>query len=269
MLSARGPGSLPSPDLLRRRCEALARLDHALDPDPIDLPMFDFSRGVFWTRESEGNYVQISFVRSGVLVVGFDHESPMSPVHNGERTWPGVVDDVPRPLRRTLAGYPYGVDITFCIWRLAGSRRWQSGSVRRPRGRDVDGSARLLAILDGDPRRFRAYAREVFERDIPLAAIARAYAGKSFDLAAKPAKPAIVAKPAGVPKFRVGDRVSRRGEDHGKVTGVVYGLAAAEAVGLTATAKTPRRGIYYTMRPDTGGEAILAEHELRRVSRRA
>ena len=164
VISARQPGTLPAIAILRRRCEALARLDRALDPDE-DVPTHDFDRraGIFWLRDSGGNHVQISFRKAGVVILGFDHDSPMSPAHNNEAIWPGVVDDLPSALRRALADYSFEHDITFCIWREARARQWRSGRVRRPRGRDVDGSARLLAILDGNPRGYRAYARTVFE----------------------------------------------------------------------------------------------------------
>ena len=95
-ISARDPSALPSPAILKRRCAALARLDRAIDPD-ADVPTHDVARGggTFWLRESEGNHVQIAFMRAGVVILGFDHESPMSPTNNGERVWPGLVDALP------------------------------------------------------------------------------------------------------------------------------------------------------------------------------
>lgn len=283
-ISARDPSSLPSPAILRRRCEALARLDRALDPD-AEVPTHDFERrsGTFWLRESEGNHVQIAFMRAGVVILGFDHESRMSPANNDERIWPGVVDDLPRALRRALASYSLGDDLTFCIWRQANERRWRSGEIKRPRGRDTDGSARLLAILDGDARRYRRFARFMYERDVPLALIERAYAGRSVDLATTgktPPPPIAKAKKArrARPKFSVGDRVIDPWGYRGKISAVHHSLAAAAAAGnisdvdrwlrgLSVKPKTPRRGVWYSVRPSGGGEILAGELDLQRAPR--
>lgn len=271
---------LPSPAVLRRRCEALARLDHALDPD-ADVPTHDFDRraGIFWLREGDGNFVQISFRRPGVVILGFDHDSPMSPAKNDEQIWPGLVDELPKPLRRALRDYSLGHDITFCYWREARDRKWQSARIRRPRGRDVDGSARLLAILDGNPRHYRRYAELVFELDVPLDVILRAYAGKPVDRTR--IRPKETGKPRaassavkGKPKFAIGERVIDPWGERGKVLSFVHGLAAAKHEigdpdrwlrGLSIKPKTPRRGIWYTVRPSSGGETLVGELDLRRI----
>jgi hypothetical protein len=287
VVSARDPSALPSVAILRRRCEALARLDRALDPD-ADVPTHDFDRraGIFWVRDNGGDHLQIAFMRAGVVILGFDHESRMSPAYNDERIWPSVVDALPSSLRRALADYLLGDDITFCIWRRTNERRWRSGVVHRPRGRDVDGSTRLLAILDGDPRRYRRFAHTAFERDVPLAVIERAYAGRPVVLAPveesprrapkQPTARAVKAKTKAKPKFAVGDRVLDPRGHPGKVSGIVFGLAAAEASGAISDAdlwlrglrikpKTPRRGIWYSVRPRGGGEILVGELDLRRA----
>ncbi len=223
--------------------------------------------------------MQIAFMRAGVVILGFDHESPMSPARNDERVWPGVVDELPRALRRALVDYSLGDDITFCLWRQTNDRRWHSGRVRRPRGRDVDGSARLLAILDGDARRYRRFARFVLERDVPLAVIERAYAGRPVDPAelesARPQAPERATRASRArPRFSIGDRVIDPWGCRGKVSGIVYGLAAAAAAGdiddvdrwlrgLSIKPKTPRRGIWYSVRPSRGGESLVGELDLR------
>ena len=275
VISARQPGTLPAIAILRKRCEALARLDRALDPDE-DVPTHDFDRraGIFWLRDAEGNHVQISFRKAGVVILGFDHDSPMSPAHNDEAIWPGVIDELPSALRRALADYSLEHDITFCIWREARARQWRSGRVRRPRGRDVDGSAGLLAILDGNPRGYRAYARTVFERDVPLATIARAYAGHDIELAdAEPAAAPVKPTGAARPKFAVGTQVIDPWDRRGKIAGYVVGLDNAPSIGdpgrwlrgLSIKPKTPRRGIWYHVNPRGGGQVLIGERDLRRA----
>ena len=283
--------TLPSPAVLQRRCEALARLDNALDPDG-EVPVHDFDRRakIFWLRENDGNFVQISFRRPGVVILGFDHDSPMSPARNEERIWPGLVDPLPKALQPALRDYSLGDDITFCFWREARGRLWKTAKIRRPRGRDVDGSARLLAILDGDPRRYRRYAEHVFGLVVPLDVIREAYEGKLVDRArirpkedAKPKKPKKKAKrsaapsKAAKPKFAIGDRVLDPWGRRGKIQGFVRGLAAAKDEigdvdrwirGLSIQPKTPRRGVWYTVRPSGGGELLVGELDLQRASAR-
>ena len=67
--SARDPSSLPTPAILRRRCEALARLDRALAPDAV-VPTHDFDRraNTFWLRESV--WYSIHPNRGGAMVAG-------------------------------------------------------------------------------------------------------------------------------------------------------------------------------------------------------
>jgi hypothetical protein len=271
--------SLPPPATLWRRCDALARLDHALAPH-ADPPTHHIDRRarVFFIQRIEGNLVMIAFARAGVLVVGFDHESPMSPACNGERTWPGVIDGVPRPLRRTLAGFPLGGDVTFCTWRLAGARAWRTGAVKRPRGRDVDGAARLLAMLDGNARRYRRYARVVLGRDVSIAVVERAFAGKAvtLDEPRSPSPRRARAATSKRPKFRVGDRIVDPWDRRAKITAVHFGLASADGIpdpdswlrGLSIRPKTPRRGVWYSARPSSGGSIVVGERDIRRAPAR-
>ena len=62
----------------------------------------------------------------------------------------------------------------------------------------------------------------------------------------------------------------------GKVSGITHGLAAAAAAGeigdvdrwlrgLSVKPKTPRRGIWYSVRPSSGGEILVGELDLRRA----
>ena len=76
------------------------------------------------------------------------------------------------------------------------------------------------------------------------------------------------------PRFRVGDRVLNAWDDRGKITGVFDGLAAACVHGkihdvngwlrgLSKKPKTAKRGVWYSVRPDGGGEMLAGELDLR------
>src|SRR5262249_10472391 len=118
------------------------------------------------------------------------------------------------------------------------------------------------------------------ERDVPLAAIERAYAGQAIDAAALVERPPTRAPktPArqqkSKPRFKIGDRVIDPWGSRGKVKGIAYGLDSKEADvgdvdrwlrGLSIKPKTPRRGIWYTVRPNSGGEVLVGELDLNRV----
>ena len=146
------------------------------------------------------------------------------------------------------------------------------------RGGRFRSSSRLLAILDGNPRRYRVFARVVHGRDVSLAAIERAYAGERVDLAADAPPPKRRASSSHTkPRYRIGDRVVDPWGYRGKVSGIVHGLAAAADEiggdverwlrGLSIKPKTPRRGIWYSVRPSRGGEILVGELDLRRAPR--
>jgi hypothetical protein len=135
----------------------------------------------------------------------------------------------------------------------------------------------LLLGACSSARRYRRYARFVFERDGPLEVIERAYAGRPVDAvrfvearAPAPKKGRARARP----RFAIGDRVLDPWGYRGKVSGISYGLAAAAAAGaiadvdrwlrgLSIKPKTPRRGIWYSVRPGSGGEILVGERDLR------
>ena len=67
-------------------------------------------------------------------------------------------------------------ETTFCIWRGHGDGAWHGGAISFPDAPDPDGSADLLAMLDGNPATYQARAERMYERTVDLAAIAQVYA---------------------------------------------------------------------------------------------
>jgi hypothetical protein len=47
--------------------------------------------------------------------------------------------------------------------------KWQRGQQRFPKGADPDGTRALLSQLTGDAKRFVAFAKFMFDRELPLA----------------------------------------------------------------------------------------------------
>jgi len=140
-------------------------------------------------RNGSGDDYFILFTPKGAVIKGFDHESPFAGlIAVTGQIWPGVVDQVPADFALALADPGLTPDwITFCIWRHTHDPAWQIGAVSFPTDLDPyygdapDGSAQLLAILDGDPRIYQSWAEEYYADDrgtsrvIPLPLIEQIY----------------------------------------------------------------------------------------------
>jgi hypothetical protein len=171
-ISTRDLRGLPGIDELRRLCQSLAMLDAVLMPE-WEYRYYSFnsrwSRGqqMASMRDGCGNEWFILFGRHGAAMKGFDHESPMA--HPDRCPWPGVLDGVPKAFASFLKEPAFSMqDTTFCVWRRYGDRAWSVGAIDFPPGADPDGSAWLLAILDGRPQTYRRWAEGYYERDVPL-----------------------------------------------------------------------------------------------------
>jgi hypothetical protein len=178
---------LPEPAVLRRWCLGLAALDVVMSPDP---EFRYFSYDPTWgpgeqlasMNNGSGDEFSVCFTPAGVLVRGFDHESPLSPYASSPTApWPGLLEAVPGPLREaasepafTLDGVPVA---TVVLWRLAGDDAWSYARVRYPaawddENPDVDGASWLFEQLDGDPAAYVVHAEEYWERTVPAEAVA-------------------------------------------------------------------------------------------------
>ena len=133
-------------------------------------------------RDGSGDEYFILFNSTGAIIKGFAHESPMSPYTNESKTsWPGVLDDVPAEFQGFLAEPAFSIpDTSFCIWRKYSESSWQRGRIAYPEGNDPDGSEDLLAILDGVPSTYQAFAQDYYEQEINLSAVEHIYANKTL-----------------------------------------------------------------------------------------
>ncbi|MET8292805.1 hypothetical protein ACGFY6_27365 [Streptomyces sp. NPDC048387] len=181
---------LPDPGPLRAHLRALAVLDAAISEDPS---LCSYSFHPAWGPGVEaalmdngsGDDFSVLFTPAGVLIRGFDHESPMSPYGRDDaQVWPGVLDDVPAPLRPLLdepAFYDETIGAppaTACLWRETGDTAWRTGS------QDADGSGSLFHLLtDRSPEAVQAHFEDCYERPVPLDAIRHVLAGHPLTLA--------------------------------------------------------------------------------------
>ncbi|XUL90809.1 hypothetical protein ACQ86D_32750 [Streptomyces galilaeus] len=176
---------LPEPAELRVHLRALAVLDSTIGDDP------EFCQYTFhpdWGPGEEaarmgngsGDEFTVLFTPAGVLIIGFDHESEMSPYGtDDEEIWPGVIDDVPAALRPLLEDAS-PVAITACLWHETGDTDWRAGpAIEFPAGNEhPDGSDSLFHLLtDRSPETVRAHFEDYYERPVPLDAVRHVLAG--------------------------------------------------------------------------------------------
>ncbi|MBK3563998.1 MULTISPECIES: hypothetical protein [unclassified Streptomyces] len=183
---------LPSPAELRVHLRALAALDSTIGDDE------EYCRYTFhpdWGPGEEaarmdngsGDEFTVLFTPAGVLIIGFDHESEMSPYGtDDEEIWPGVIDDVPAALRPLLDDPAFhdasmGVSpITACLWHETGDTAWRAGpAIEFPAGNEhPDGSDSLFHLLtDRSPETIRADFEDYYERAVPIDAVRHVLAG--------------------------------------------------------------------------------------------
>lgn len=182
MLSTQNLALMPGIGRLRQLSQALALLDAILCPS-WEYRFYSFQAS--WSpdaalasmRDGSGDEYFLLFTAAGALLKGFAHTAPMSSyAQRPPRAWPGVLDALPAPFAALLDDPALcAADTTFCIWRGASDAAWRRGPVSYPAGPDPDGSARLLAILDGNPQTYHAYAEAYYERPVSLAAVAHLY----------------------------------------------------------------------------------------------
>lgn len=178
MISTRNLSELPTIDALRGLTQSLAMLDATIERN-WEYRYYSFNK--HWSadkqlasmRNGEGDEWFCLFSRQGAFLKGLYHESEMV------RGWPGLLDSVPDVFKPALAEPAFSIQYTsFCIWRTYNDDRWHTGHISYPQGDDPDGSAWMLAILDGNPKTYQRWAEDYYKRPISLTAVDHLYAYK-------------------------------------------------------------------------------------------
>ena len=173
---------MPDREGFIRITKAIAMLDAILCPEWEDrYYSFDASwaagEQMASMRDGSGDEWKAHITDAGIILFGLAHESPV--FHHGNPA-PGILDDVPAVFAASVAEPAFDTaNVSFCLWLLADSAVWQTGGVTFPEtdSSDPDGSAELLAILDGNPATYRDWAEDYFEVDVALSAVESIYRG--------------------------------------------------------------------------------------------
>ena len=183
MISTQDPTALPAIDELKTLSQSLATLDAILSPE-WQFRYYSFDRD--WNRgeamasmrDGSGNHYFLLFSEAGAIMKGFAHESPLGRyAAEQSKVWPGVLDSAPESFASFLEEPAFSLrETSFCLWNEANNSGWRVGSIEYPEGDDPDGSAMLLAILDGNPATYQQWAQDYYEFPIPLGYVAQIYA---------------------------------------------------------------------------------------------
>ena len=180
MISTRDLSALPSIDDLKNLAQSLAMLDAIIQRD-WEGRYYSFN--AHWAtdeemasmRNGEGDEWFCVFSKHGAFLKGLHHESEMA------KGWPGLLDTVPKDFKSALNEPAFSMKYTsFCIWRTHHDDRWYVGNISYPPGDDPDGSAWMLAILDGNPMTYQRWAEDYYKRPVSLSAVEHVYAHKQL-----------------------------------------------------------------------------------------
>ncbi|GEM_PF-1360023 len=164
---------LPAPRDLERVCKGVAALDAMLSEEWQDR-YYSFDHA--WSTKSKqrmasmrngsGDEWFIVFEPVGVFLKAFWHEHPLEVVSK-------IYSGLPTKLLPQLKEPAFSMeDVTFGGWHDGTS--WTLRGNAKPMKEQFE-------ILTGDPEKYRAYAADYFEVDVPLDAIAHILAGKKLD----------------------------------------------------------------------------------------
>ncbi|MET7946096.1 hypothetical protein [Micromonospora sp. NPDC005324] len=177
---------LPSIDVLRDRCKALAVLECIVDEGE---PYYAYTRS--WgddeaalMNNGSGDEWAVVFTADGAFIRVFDHESAMTPYRDPDHElWPGLLDGLPAVFCPQIEEPAFGDEegqfvATVVLWRLSGEDRWHAGeaitfpALRGPCDSNApDGSDLLEILLDDTVDRYIAFAEDYYEIEVAPAVV--------------------------------------------------------------------------------------------------
>lgn len=164
---------LPAPAALERICKGLAALDAMMSEDWQDrYYSFDHAwnknakQRLASRRNGQGDELFILFGPAGVFVKAYWHEYPRQSVTK-------IYDGLPAALVPQLKEPAFSMkDVTF--------GGWHDGTAWTLRGNAVPLTG-VLAVLSGDPKKYRAYAADYFGATLPIDDVAHVLAGRKLN----------------------------------------------------------------------------------------
>lgn len=176
---------LPSIETLRQHLKALALVEAIVSPEwhsryySYDANWSTGKENAYF-KNGSGDFYNIVFADFGALMIGFDHESVMSPCRedNSYTHWPGVLDTVPVVYKSLLTEPSFMANdntlaVTACLWRETDDMEWKTGNIEFPRDEDdADGSGHLFWIcVKRSPESYVKWAESYYGKGVDIEAV--------------------------------------------------------------------------------------------------
>lgn len=168
------PGVIP----LKRLLQSVAMLDAIICPE-WEYRYYSFNAN--WAagemmgsmRNGQGDGFFALFNCHGVFIKGFDHESMVGSLRVPSEQF---YRHLPHQFSACCIEPAFSPEfVTFCMWRLSEESSWSRAKITAAPSEDSDGSAHLLAILDGLPETYLRWATEYYEREVSVRAVIAVY----------------------------------------------------------------------------------------------
>ncbi len=179
-LSTATPERLPDIETLRRLTKSLAMLDAIVCPE---WEYRYYSYNSKWgdneemasMRDGCGDDWFLLFDKNGAALKGFAHESSLAKDDSFPKH---IQQNVPSLFASFLQEPAFSMNkASFCIWRRYADQKWSvvsplCGGILP----ELDGSADLIGIFDGNPESYKNWATDYYEREVPLVSVEAIYA---------------------------------------------------------------------------------------------
>ena len=188
---------LPRGKMFQDICKSISALEAIICPE-WNYRYFSYDKDwsieeeVCEMRDGNGDHMLTLFKNSGIVINGFAHESEMNgwrsklipkeekkkksflnrifssakktEVKLVQKIWEGVIEGLPKEFEEFIFGEPIkSIGTTFCIWQKPIGNNWQIGNIQFPDDEYLDGSGKLLNLLDGNPITFKNWAEVYYD----------------------------------------------------------------------------------------------------------
>ena len=183
MLSTRNLTLLPDINSLRQRLQQMAAIESVI---AIEYGVSQFEFHPKWDRSEQmgefkngsGDELFAHFTPSGCIIIGFAHESRMSPYRTSPpELWPGLLSGVPVEFKASLDEPAFDIaSTTFVVWRRSTDTYWQTANIEYSNDEYGDGSHELLPHLIYTAAEFAKWLADNYEVDVDSGIISSVFA---------------------------------------------------------------------------------------------
>ena len=173
MISTRDLSPLPTIEGLRQRLQQMAALESVFaieygESDYSFYPKWGRSEQMGAVKNGSGDELFAHFTPVGCCIIGFAHESSMSPYRTDPpELWPGLLSSVPAEFQASLDEPAFDIaSTTFVVWRIASAETWRTDSIEYPDDSYGDGSYDLLSRVLVSAVDFADWLEENYEVDV-------------------------------------------------------------------------------------------------------